>query len=102
MKLVLDSNIFISAFYWGGKPQQVIDRVILGLDELRQAVLYGSRAKGNYRNRRPHWRFFCVFGVIKFYSMRQPCFLADKSWFLPYTYDNTYDSKNCIHGGLIS
>ena len=34
MKLVLDSNIFISAFYWGGKPQQVINRVILGLDEL--------------------------------------------------------------------
>ena len=34
MKLVLDSNIFISAFYWGGKPQQILDRIVLGLDEL--------------------------------------------------------------------
>ena len=34
MKLVLDSIIFISAFYWGGKPQKILDRVVLGLDEL--------------------------------------------------------------------
>ena len=34
MKLVLDSNIFISAFYWGGNPQKVIDRIIEGFDEL--------------------------------------------------------------------
>ena len=34
MKLVLDSNIFISAFYWGGRPQKVLDRIVLGLDEL--------------------------------------------------------------------
>ena len=34
MKLVLDTNIFISAFYWGGNSQKVIDRVITGLDEL--------------------------------------------------------------------
>ena len=34
MKLVLDSNIFISAFYWGGKPQKILDRIVLGLDEL--------------------------------------------------------------------
>ena len=34
MKLVLDTNIFISAFYWGGYPQKVIDRIINGLDEL--------------------------------------------------------------------
>jgi len=34
MKLVLDSNIFISAFYWGGNPQKVIVRIIEGLDEL--------------------------------------------------------------------
>ena len=34
MKLVLDSNIFISAFYWGGNFQQVINRVIEGQDEL--------------------------------------------------------------------
>jgi putative PIN family toxin of toxin-antitoxin system len=34
MRLVLDSNIFISAFYWGGNPQKVIDRIIENLDEL--------------------------------------------------------------------
>ena len=34
MKLVLDTNIFISAFYWGGNSQKIIDRIIAGLDEL--------------------------------------------------------------------
>ena len=34
MKLVLDTNIFISAFYWGGNSQKVIDRTITGPDEL--------------------------------------------------------------------
>ena len=34
MKLVLDANIFISAFYWGGNPQKIIDRTIEGMDEL--------------------------------------------------------------------
>ena len=34
MKLVLDTNIFISAFYWGGIPQKIIDRIIKGNDEL--------------------------------------------------------------------
>ena len=34
MKLVLDTNIFISAFYWGGNSQKIIDRVIEGIDEL--------------------------------------------------------------------
>jgi putative PIN family toxin of toxin-antitoxin system len=34
MKLVLDTNIFISAFYWGGNSQKVVDRIIAGLDEL--------------------------------------------------------------------
>jgi putative PIN family toxin of toxin-antitoxin system len=34
MKLVLDTNIFISAFYWDGNSQQVINRIIEGLDEL--------------------------------------------------------------------
>ena len=34
MILVLDTNIFISAFYWGGNPQKLIDRIIEGLDEL--------------------------------------------------------------------
>ena len=34
MKLVLDANVFISAFYWGGNPQKIIDRVIEGTDKL--------------------------------------------------------------------
>ena len=34
MRLVLDTNIFISAFYWGGNSQKVFDRIITGLDEL--------------------------------------------------------------------
>ena len=34
MKLVLDTNIFISAFYWGGDSQKIINRVIKGTDKL--------------------------------------------------------------------
>ena len=34
MKIVIDSNIFISSFFWGGKPKEVFERVINGLDEL--------------------------------------------------------------------
>lgn len=34
MRLVLDANIFISAFYWGGNPQRIIDRIIEGIDRL--------------------------------------------------------------------
>jgi putative PIN family toxin of toxin-antitoxin system len=34
MKIVLDANIFISAFFWGGKPRMVLKRVIAGIDEL--------------------------------------------------------------------
>jgi len=34
MRLVLDTNIFISAFYWGGNSQKIFDRIISGLDEL--------------------------------------------------------------------
>ena len=34
MKIVLDSNIFISSFYWAGNPRKVFDRVTNGLDEL--------------------------------------------------------------------
>jgi len=34
MKLVLDTNIFVSAFYWGGNPQKIIDRIVEGADEL--------------------------------------------------------------------
>jgi len=34
MKIVLDSNIFVSSFYWAGNPRKVFDRVTSGLDEL--------------------------------------------------------------------
>jgi len=34
MKLVLDTNVFISAFYWGGNPQKIIGRIIEGSDKL--------------------------------------------------------------------
>jgi putative PIN family toxin of toxin-antitoxin system len=34
MKIVIDSNIFVSSFFWGGYPQKVFDRVIYGFDEL--------------------------------------------------------------------
>jgi len=34
MKLVLDTNIFISAFYWGGNSEKIINRIIEGMDEL--------------------------------------------------------------------
>ena len=34
MKLVLDANIFISAFYWDGSSQEIINRIIEGQDEL--------------------------------------------------------------------
>jgi putative PIN family toxin of toxin-antitoxin system len=34
MKLVIDSNIFVSSFFWGGHPREVFERIINGLDEL--------------------------------------------------------------------
>jgi putative PIN family toxin of toxin-antitoxin system len=34
MKLVLDTNIYISAYYWGGNSQKIIGRIIDGVDEL--------------------------------------------------------------------
>jgi putative PIN family toxin of toxin-antitoxin system len=34
MKIVLDVNIFISSFFWGGNPRKVLERVISGMDEL--------------------------------------------------------------------
>ena len=34
MKIVIDSNIFISSFFWGGNPRDIFERVINGLDEL--------------------------------------------------------------------
>jgi len=34
MKIVIDSNIFVSSFFWVGHPREVFERVINGLDEL--------------------------------------------------------------------
>ncbi|MCL2844267.1 MAG: putative toxin-antitoxin system toxin component, PIN family [Chitinivibrionia bacterium] len=34
MKLVLDTNVFVSAFYWGGNPQIIINRIVEGIDTL--------------------------------------------------------------------
>ena len=34
MKIVLDANIFISSFFWGGNPRLVVERVIAGIDVL--------------------------------------------------------------------
>jgi putative PIN family toxin of toxin-antitoxin system len=34
MKIVLDANIFISAFFWGGNPRAVLKRAIEKQDEL--------------------------------------------------------------------
>ncbi|MDR2357451.1 MAG: putative toxin-antitoxin system toxin component, PIN family [Oscillospiraceae bacterium] len=34
MKIVLDANIFISSFFWGGNPRKVLERVIAGIDVL--------------------------------------------------------------------
>ena len=34
MKIVLDANIFISSFFWGGNPKAIVERIISGTDEL--------------------------------------------------------------------
>jgi len=34
MKIVLDANIFISSFFWGGNPRLLLERVIKKQDEL--------------------------------------------------------------------
>jgi len=34
MKIVIDANLFISAFFWQGNPKKIIDRVINKLDDL--------------------------------------------------------------------
>jgi putative PIN family toxin of toxin-antitoxin system len=34
LKIVLDANIFISSFLWGGNPWLVLERAVKGIDEL--------------------------------------------------------------------
>jgi len=34
MKIILDANVLISAFFWGGNPRKVLERAIIKTDEL--------------------------------------------------------------------
>ena len=34
MKIVVDANIFISSFFWGGNPRRIVERIIAGQDVL--------------------------------------------------------------------
>jgi putative PIN family toxin of toxin-antitoxin system len=34
MKIVVDSNIFVSSFFWGGNPRNIFERIINDFDEL--------------------------------------------------------------------
>ena len=34
MRLVLDTNVYISAFLWGGKPKEILERAIEGIDQV--------------------------------------------------------------------
>jgi putative PIN family toxin of toxin-antitoxin system len=34
MKIVVDANIFVSSYFWGGNPRKVFERIITELDEL--------------------------------------------------------------------
>jgi len=54
MKLVLDVNIFISSFFWGGNPRKIMTRIIEGKDILfisdeilQEIYLVMSRPKFN-------------------------------------------------------
>jgi predicted nucleic acid-binding protein len=53
MKLVLDSNIFISSFYWKGNPRRILDRITNGFDELYSTdeildEVYGVISSGKF------------------------------------------------------
>jgi putative PIN family toxin of toxin-antitoxin system len=34
MKIVVDANIFVSSYFWGGNPRKIFERIIAELDEL--------------------------------------------------------------------
>jgi putative PIN family toxin of toxin-antitoxin system len=38
MRIVLDTNIFISSFFWGGNPRKLMTRIIDGKDNLFTSV----------------------------------------------------------------
>ena len=56
MKLVVDSNIFVSSYYYGGNPKRIVHRILDGLDKLYvssevldeiEEVLNRSKFNGN-------------------------------------------------------
>ena len=58
MKLVLDTNIFISSFFWGGNPRKIMIRIIDGKDTLfvsneilREIFFVMTRPKFNVNHR---------------------------------------------------
>jgi len=58
MKLVFDTNIFISSFFWGGNPRKLITRIIDGKDTLyvsneilREVFSVMARPKFNVNHR---------------------------------------------------
>jgi putative PIN family toxin of toxin-antitoxin system len=57
MKIVLDTNVFISSFFWGGNPRKIMERIIAGKDKLficeeiiQETALVLSRPKFNVSN----------------------------------------------------
>jgi putative PIN family toxin of toxin-antitoxin system len=34
MKIVIDTNVFVSSFFWGGHPREIFEKIINGFDEL--------------------------------------------------------------------
>jgi predicted nucleic acid-binding protein len=34
MKIVIDTNVFVTSFFWGGHPREVFEKIINGFDEL--------------------------------------------------------------------
>jgi len=57
MKIVLDINIFVSSFFWGGNPRKIMERVIDGKDKLftckeilEETAVVLSRPKFNVSN----------------------------------------------------
>ena len=75
MKLVLDSNVFVSSFYYAGNPRKVFDRVIDGLDELfitddilAEIVSVMSRKKFNS----DHDEIKAYINIIESYAIKLP------------------------------
>ena len=73
MKIVLDANIFISSFFWGGNPRILMNRIIDGKDSLfvsneilREVFSVMSRPKFNV----PHHQVVNFINSIKEISLQ--------------------------------